>query len=238
MLTPSDPAVHPEFVTTQSLDPSVSWDGSGMFDGQQMMAAGAGTGAATKPRMGNPSPVMWTQPGTPVAPVPSTSPMPGVAGVPGVSGHPQMMSPSTPYALQPDGSLWPPVQQPPQLVSQYPGQYAQQMPPDMKRRMTSPGQQNMGQLATLSPIQSPGATMPNMQGAQMPVNFASQATAPAMGFQSWTTMSPTSAGPGPGMEQGGYPMFPTPEQVPSNFPGQQQQQPMGHSGGQQPSSGQ
>lgn len=195
--------------------------------------AGTGTGVAAKPRMGNPSPVMWTQPGTPVAPVPSTSPMPGVAGVPGgVAGHPQMMSPSTPYALQPDGSLWP-VQQPPQLASQYPGQYAQQIPADMKRRMTSPGQQNMGQLATASPIQSPGPAIPNLQTTQMPVNFAGQA-APAMGFQSWTTMSSTSPGPGPGMGQGGYPMFPPADPVPSNFPGQQQQQPMG----QKPSSGQ
>jgi hypothetical protein len=192
-----DPSVASEYATTPTLESSVTWDDQTLFDPQnpQMM---------TKSRMGNPSPVLWSQggaPGAPVAPIPSSSP---VHGVPGVSGQPQMINTGPTYGVPPDASLYHmspsrsiSLSSPMELASQYPNQY----PPDFKRRVTSPSQ-NIGQIA--SPvIHSSSPSMQELQGAHIPVSFAGQPT--PMGYQTWNMHGL----PGPGVDTGSYSMFPS-----------------------------
>ena len=197
-----DPNVASEYVTTPTLE---SWDDHALFDAQNSQM--------TKSRMGNPSPVLWSQggaPGAPVAPIPSSSP---VHGVPGVSGQPQMINTGPAYGVPPDASLYHmsptrsiSLSSPMELASQYPNQYP---PPDFKRRVTSPSQ-NIDQIA--SPvIHGSGPSMQELQGAHIPVSFAGQPT--PMGYQ-WNMHGL----PGPGVDAGSYSMFSS--ELPNDFNGQ------------------
>lgn len=207
-LTRADAVAHPDYVPSQPFDPNAPWEASSMFDAQM------------KQRMGDPSPVIWTQAG-PMPAVPTSSPMPGMPG-----NAPMIGSGGPAYALQPDGTMWPmPPQRavtlssPSDLAAQYPSpsQMPQQIPPEMKRRMTSTGQ-NMGVMATPSPLHSPSPGMQHLHGNPVPVNFGG----PPMGYPSWNPMSsmpPAS----------GYPMYPH-DHVPPQFVVQHQPQPMGPPG--------
>jgi hypothetical protein len=180
-----------------------SWDDHTLFDPQnpQMMP---------KSRMGNPSPVLWSQggaPGAPVAPIPSSSP------VPGVSGQPQMINTGPTYGVPPDPSLYhmsPTRSISLELASQYPNQYPPHVSPDFKRRVTSPSQ-NMDQIA--SPIHGSSPSMQELQAAHIPVSFAGQPA--AMGYQTWNTMHGL---PGAPSVDGSYSMFPS--ELQTDFNGQ------------------
>lgn len=211
-----DPASAPDFTAAPSLDPSVPWDEFTTISDPQMLA-GMGKGQMVNP-------VLWSQGGAPVAPMPSNSPMPGAPGVPGQS---HMVDANAAFGMQPDGSVWPmqparsmTVSAPTELPSQYPNQFPQQQQqihPDLKRRMTSPSQSSFGHVPN-APMQTPSPSMPDMQAGQIPVSFAGQP--PAMGFQAWH--SPNSM---PGMSPGNYPVY-SPEPLQTDFSGQ----PMGHHG--------
>lgn len=220
-----DPASAPDFTTAApSLDPSVPWDEFTTISDPQMLA-----GMTGKPQMVNPSPVLWSQGGAPVAPLPSNSPIPGTPTVP---GQQQMMDANPAFGMQPDGSVWPmqqptrsmTISTPTELPSQYPSQFPQQQQqqqqqvhPDLKRRMTSPAQGSFGQVASV-PMQTPSPSIPELHAGQIPVSFAGQP--PAMGFQTW--QCPNSM---PGVSPGNYPVY-TAEPLQTDFTGQ----PMGHPG--------
>lgn len=194
----ADPTV--EYATTPTME---SWDDHTLFDQQnpQMMP---------KSRMGNPSPVLWSQggaPGAPVAPIPSSSP------VPGVSGQPQMINTGPTYGVPPDPSLYhmsPTRSISLELASQYPNQYPPHVSPDFKRRVTSPSQ-NMDQIA--SPIHGSSPSMQELQAAHIPVSFAGQPA--AMGYQTWNTVHGL---PGAPSVDGSYSMFPS--ELQTDFNGQ------------------
>lgn len=168
----------------QTIDPSATWDAS------------AGHSV---------SPVMWTR-GQVVPSMPSASPITGMSGQP-----PMMAAGPAPYAtVQPDGSIWPgPLQRSMTVPTQQnigspfpsPGPFPQNIPPELKRRMTSPAQ-TIGPMATPSPMQSPSPG-----NLQVPVSYTGQ----PMAYQQWSGMGVMP------MDGSGYPMF-SPGQVPSNFP--------------------
>ncbi|KAL5050998.1 hypothetical protein BDW71DRAFT_172063 [Aspergillus fruticulosus] len=175
--------------TPNPMDPSVPWDEfTTLPSDPQMLATMA---AAGKPMVSVNMPHqahVWSQPPTPIAAMP---PNPQLPGAPTVPSQPQPLSPTSPYAVQPDGSVsvWQMAQTParsmtfpaqPNMPAQYPspGGFAQPMPPDLKRRVTSPGQGY-----PMHP-QSPPA---DLQGTPVPVTYAAQ---PAnMGYPGWQDMS-------------------------------------------------
>ncbi|KAL4904732.1 hypothetical protein BDW74DRAFT_185585 [Aspergillus multicolor] len=170
------------------IDPStVPWDEFTTIPPDQQMLANMAAAGKPMVNINMPHhPHVWSQPATPIAAMPPNAQLPGAPTVP---SQPQPLSPSSPYAVQPDGSVWQmaptptrsmtfPAQQ--NMPAQYPspGGFAQPMPPDLKRRVTSPGQGY--------PIhpQSPPA---DMQGTPVPVTYAAQPG--AMGYAAWQDVS-------------------------------------------------
>ncbi|KAL4874237.1 hypothetical protein BJY04DRAFT_226448 [Aspergillus karnatakaensis] len=169
--------------TQPPMDPSVPWDEFTTLPSDPNMLANM-SAAAGKPTMVNIPPNVWSQPATPIAAMP---PNPSLTGPPTVPSQQiqQPLSPASPYAVQPDGSLW---QIPPQrsmtfpaqqnMASPYPaGGFPQQIPPDLKRRMTSPGQGYPP--VPMNPQSPPG----DMQGTPVQVTYAHQP--PTMGYPTW-----------------------------------------------------
>lgn len=131
------------------MDPGVPWDEfTTMSEGQMM----------------NMPPNAWN--------MPATSPMPQPLS------QAQPMNPQPGFAMQPDGSVWP-VPQPPSRAMTYPGQemgqLPPQMPPDLRRRMTTPAQPETHPHGSHSP-------RPDMQTPPGSVSYASQ---PPMGLPTW-----------------------------------------------------
>jgi hypothetical protein len=130
-----------------------------------------------------------------------------------MGGQPMGQTPA--YAMQPDGTVWQVPPPPPRTMS-YPGQeigssYPNQfhhMPPELKRRMTTPAQSlsAMGQGSPGTPeMQTPGS-----------VSYP-----PGMNYPQWQDMSTMSA-----MGVVPYPMYADP--VPHAYP--PNPAPMGHPG--------
>ncbi|KAL3493530.1 C6 finger domain protein [Aspergillus germanicus] len=171
---------------TAPMDPSVPWDEFTTIthqDQQQMLATMA---AAGKPQMVNMHPNVWSQPATPIAPMPGN---PALPGPPTVPSQQQPLSPTSPYTVQADGSVWQmtptrsmtfPAHAQPNMAVPYPspGGFAQPIPPDLKRRMTSPGQGYPP--GALNP-QSPPAT--DLQGTPVAVTYPAQPS--PMGYPAW-----------------------------------------------------
>ncbi|KAH8431649.1 putative C6 finger domain protein [Aspergillus melleus] len=213
-----------EFAPGPSLDPSVPWDEFTTIQDPQVLA---NMTAAGKHTMMNMAPGVWSPGPNPMAGMPTASALPGTPTVPSQS---QALNPATGYTLQPDGSVWPmapprsmtfPAQAEMPIPYAAPGQFQQQIPPDLKRRMTSPAQGY-----PRSPVnpQSPAST--DLQGTPVSVSYPGQP--PAMGYTGWPDLSNMSP-----MNVVQYPMYTgdgTP-QAPFGSP----QPPMGHPGsGQSP----
>lgn len=175
-----------EYTGHPTMETGLPWDEFTTISDPQLMA----TMAANKGQLMNLAPGVWNPNAMPAASgLPPTSPMAGQA---------QSMNPSTPtYTMQPDGSVWPvPPQQPSRTMS-YPGQadmsssypnqfpQQQQMPPDLKRRMTTPAH------AT--------GSNPEMQAGPGSVSYPPQT---GMGYSQWP-MNPMN----PGMNVVPYPMY-------------------------------
>ncbi|KAJ5560461.1 hypothetical protein N7513_002860 [Penicillium frequentans] len=170
-----------EFPTHPTMETGVPWDEFTTISDPQMLA----TMAANKNQMMNLSPNVWT-PGSVPAGLSPSSPMSGASPM---SGQAQPMNTPT-YAMQPDGTVWQvPPQQPSRAMS-YPGQemspsyqnqYQPQMPPDLKRRMTTPAQSLSSSAGahsspgSASDMQPPGPVpyppQPGMEYAQWPMNM-------------------------------------------------------------------
>ncbi|KAL4973317.1 hypothetical protein BDW66DRAFT_162182 [Aspergillus desertorum] len=175
--------------TPNPMDPSFPWDEFTTLPSDPQMLATMS--AAGKPMVSVNMPHqahVWSQPATPVAAMPPNAQLPGAPTVP---SQPQPLSPTSPYAAHSDGSVsvWQMAQTPtrsmtfpaqPNMPAQYPspGGFAQPMPPDLKRRVTSPGQGY-----PMHP-QSPPA---DLQGPGVSVTYVAQTA--AMGYPGWQDMS-------------------------------------------------
>ncbi|KAL4870488.1 hypothetical protein BDV12DRAFT_195426 [Aspergillus spectabilis] len=158
---------------TAPMDPSVPWDEFTTLPSDPQMLANM-----SKTSMVNIPPHVWSQPATPIAAVP---PNPGPPTVP---SQQQPLSPASPFTVQADGSVWQmtptrsmtfPAQ--PNMAAPYPPGFQQQIPPDLKRRMTSPGQ-------GYPPVpMNPQSPSPDLQGAPVAVTYAHQP--PAMSYPTW-----------------------------------------------------
>lgn len=214
-----------EFAPGPSLDPSVPWDEFTTISDPQLLA---NMTAAGKHPMMNMAPGVWNPGPNAMAGMQATSPLPGTPTVPSQS---QGLNPAAGYAMQPDGSVWPmaparsmtfPAQADMTAPYPTPSQFQQPIPPDLKRRMTSPAQTYPGSPAN---PQSPVST--DMQGTPVSVSYPGQA--PAMGLAGWTDMSNMSP-----MNVVQYPMY-AGDGTPHAPFGGSPQPPMGHPGpGQSP----
>ena len=154
----------PEYVTPQSIDPSVPWDEFTTIQDPQMLAAMN----AQKSQMMNMQPNVWNPGGAPVAPMPSHSPMPTTPSAP----QSQTMTPAPGFTMQPDGSVWPvqPTRSmtypPPEMPSPY-SQFPSHGIPDMKQRMSSAQAIHGGPVNSQSP-------MPDIHAQQIPVSYPGQ----------------------------------------------------------------
>ncbi|KAL3472238.1 hypothetical protein BJX99DRAFT_8464 [Aspergillus californicus] len=194
---------------TVPMDPSVPWDEfTTLPSDPQLLASMA---AAGKQTMMNMPPTVWSQPGTPIAAMP---PNPSLPGPPTVPSQQQSLSPTSPYAMQADGSVWQmtpnrsmtfPAQ--PNMVAPYPSPgFSQPMSADLKRRMTSPGH---------SYPQSPT----DLQ-TPVPVSYPAQQAA-AMGYPSWQEVNSM-----PNVNMVPYPIYSDAHQAQVAFGSP----PMGHPG--------
>ncbi|OQD75813.1 hypothetical protein PENDEC_c006G05403 [Penicillium decumbens] len=202
----------PGFVPDRSMGPgefsghpmeSGVWNEFTTISDPQMLA----TMNASKNQMMNLSPNVWPS-ALPTSPMSATSPMTGQA-------HP--MDPGATYAMQPDGTVWqvpPPPPGPPRAMSypgqdmgsSFPNQFQPHMPPDLKRRMTTPAQTDSQNSSEPPEMQAYSGSYPTQAG---------------MGFTQWPAMNTMS---GMGVMQ--YPMYgDVPPQHFTNPP------PMGHPGG-------
>ncbi|KAJ6020405.1 hypothetical protein N7540_005909 [Penicillium herquei] len=177
---PDRPMGPGEFSPNPTMETGVPWDEYTTISDPQMLASMA----ANKAQMMNYPPNVWT-PGSVPSGLSPSSPMSGASQM---SGQTQPMN--TPaYTIQPDGSVWQ-VAPPPQpsramsypgqdMSSNYPQPQFQQMPPDLKRRMTTPAQSlsapNVG-------VHTSPASAPDMQPAPGSIPYPTQA---GMGFTQW-----------------------------------------------------
>lgn len=163
-----------EFSGHPTMETGVPWDEFTTISDPQMLA----TMAANKGQMMNLTPGVWNPNAMPSASgLPPTSPMSGASPM---AAQAQPMNPTQAYTMQPDGSVWPvPPQQPSRTMSypgqadmssSYPAQFPpqQQMPPDLKRRMTTPAHNS--------------ATTPDMQAGPGSISYPPQA---GMGYTQW-----------------------------------------------------
>lgn len=189
------------------MEAGVPWDEFTTISDPQMLA----TIAANKNQMMNMGPQMWNT--GPVAPgLPPGSPM--------SAGSPMNQAPS--YTMQPDGTVWQVPPSAPSRTMSYPGQdmgssypnHFQQVPPDIKRRMTTPAQ------SISAGSQNSTETSPDMQAPSGSVPYSGPA---GMAYTQWPNMNNMS-----GMGVVPYPMYGDGVPHPS-FPGNPP--PMGHPGG-------
>ncbi|KAL2871577.1 putative C6 finger domain protein [Aspergillus lucknowensis] len=170
---------------TAPMDPSVPWDEFTTITSDQQMLANMS--AAAKQTMASIPPNVWSQPATPIAAMPGNPSLPGAPTLPSQ----QPLSPTSPYAVQADGSVWQmtptrsmtfPAQ--PNMASQYPSPsgFAQPMPTDLKRRMTTPSR---GYPPSSMNPQSPPTT--DLQGPPVSVSYAAQPA--ATGYPAWQDMN-------------------------------------------------
>lgn len=132
--TPADFAGH------QQMDPGVSWDEFTTISDPQLL----NTMTTGKSQMMNLSPTMWSSANMPAGLPPHSQS--SISAVPSMVGQAQPMSQTPTYAMQPDGTVWEVPPQPPRTMSypgqeigpSYPNQFHPQMPPELKRRMTTP----------------------------------------------------------------------------------------------------
>ncbi|KAL4890697.1 putative C6 finger domain protein [Aspergillus ambiguus] len=222
-MTPYAPAERPmgssEFAPNPALDPPVPWDEYTTISDPQMLAALS----STKPGLVNMSPNVWSPPQNAMAPMPTTSPL---QGAPSIPSQAQTLSPAPTYAVQPDGSVWqmpPPARsmtfpaQPDMTTAPYanPGQFQQPIPPDLKRRMTSPPQS-----FPTNPINPQSPPPADLQAGPTSVSYPGQ-PAP-MGFPTWQDMNSMSS-----MNVVQYPMYTGDTTQQAAFGGPP---PMGHPG--------
>lgn len=197
-----DQSMGPGEFTRHPMEAGV-WDEFTTISDPQMLA----TMNANKNQMMNLSPNVWPAGLPPNSPMSAASPMAGQA---------QPMNPGATYAMQPDGSVW---QVPPQpsramsypgqdMGSSFPQQFQPHMPPDLKRRMTTPAHT----------VASQGASGPSPDMQVPPGSYPAQA---GMGFPQWANMNAM-----PGMAVMQYPMYGDVQQQPFPNPS-----PMGHPGG-------
>ncbi|KAJ5772479.1 hypothetical protein N7520_003008 [Penicillium odoratum] len=183
-----------EFSAHPAMETGVPWDEFTTISDPQMLA----TMAANKNQMMNLSPNVWAPASVPAGLSPG-SPMSGASPM---SGQAQPMNTPT-YTMQADGTVWqvPPPPQPSRAMS-YPGQemnpsyhnqFQPQMPPDLKRRMTTPAQS-----LSSGAHSSPGSA-PDMQNPPGSVQYQPQ---PGMEYAQW----PMNAMQ-PGMGVVPYPMY-------------------------------
>lgn len=207
-----------EFPAHPTMETGVPWDEFTTISDPQILA----TIAANKGQMMNLSPNVWTAGSVPSG-LPPSSPMSGVSQM---SAHTQPMNTPT-YAMQPDGTVWqvPPPPQPSRAMSYpgqamsptYPSQFQPQMPPDLKRRMTTPAQSHSAPSAGAHTSPSSAPDMPSAPGS---VPYSTQA---GMDFPQWPMNSmPVNMG------VVSYPMY-TSEAVPQP-PFTTNPPPMGHPG--------
>lgn len=207
-----------EFPTHPTMETGVPWDEFTTISDPQMLA----TMAANKSQMMNLSPNVWTSGSLPTGLSPS-SPMSGASPM---SGHAQPLNTPT-YTMQPDGTVWqvPPPQQPSRATS-YPGQemspsyqnqFQPQMPPDLKRRMTTPAQ-------SLSASSAGAHSSPGSASDMQPPGPVPYPPQPGMEYAQW----PMNAMQ-PGMGVVPYPMY-AGEAVPQQQPFHTNPPPMGHPG--------
>ncbi|KAJ5612094.1 hypothetical protein N7510_005288 [Penicillium lagena] len=172
-----------------SMDPGVPWDEFTTMSDPTMIAQ-MPTG---KGQMMNMAPNAWN-PGT----IPS-----GLPSAPPMTGQTQQMNTHPTFTLQPDGSMWPMPSGPSRAMSypgqeigsSYPNQFPPQMPPDLKRRMTTPAQS----VPTAAGSHGSQGPSPAMQAPPGPMSYPGQ---PGMGYASWQDMN---ALPGVGVVP--YPMY-------------------------------
>lgn len=204
-----------DFAGPHSIDPGVAWDEFTTIADPQLL----NTMAAGKPQMMNMSPNMWN-PGSMPSGLPSGLPPPSpISAASSMGGQTQPMGQTPSYAMQPDGTVWQVPPPPPRTMSypgqdmepSYPNQFQPQMPPELKRRMTTPANSlsasAMGQGSPGTPeMQTPGS-----------VSYP-----PDMNYPQWQDMNAIS-----GMGVVPYPMYAgdaVPQQYPTN------PSPMGHPG--------
>lgn len=220
---PERPIGPGDFSGHQTMDPGVPWDEFTTMSDPQMLP----TMTTAKGQMMNLAPNTWN-PGSMPSGLQQTSPMPPTSPM---AGQGQQMNPQQAFAMQPDGSVWP-IPHPPARAMSYPNQevgssyspqFQPQMPPDLKRRMTTPTH-------TLSSSPAAGAQGSHGLGTDMqaPAGSMSYAGQPGIGLTSWQDMSSV-----PGMVP--YPMFTgDPSQ---HHPYTSSAPPMGHHGAPGRSSG-
>lgn len=163
-----------------TMEAGVPWDEFTTISDPQMLA----TMNANKGQMMNLSPNGWN-----TGNLPSGLPASTMSPASPMAGNSQTMNQPAAYTMQPDGTVW---QVPPpgparamsypgqDLSSSYPNQYPQQMPPDLKRRMTTPAQPLPAGLQN-----SPGVS-PDMQASTGSVPYPGQ---PGMGYTQWPAMN-------------------------------------------------
>lgn len=178
-----------EFSGHPTMETGVAWDEFTTIPDPQMLATMT---AANKGQMMNLTPNVWN-PGNVPSGLPPNSPMSGASPM---SSHAQPMNSAPTYAMQPDGTVWQVPPQPtramsfpgqPDMNSSYPTQYQQQMPPDLKRRMTTPTQPISA--PTPGSQSSPGSST-DMQPPPGPVPFQAP---PGMGYTHWPSMNPMAS---------------------------------------------
>ncbi|CAG8389358.1 unnamed protein product [Penicillium salamii] len=212
-LTPDRPMGPGDFTGHQPMDPGVAWDEFTTISDPQLL----NTMTNGKGPMMNMSPNMWTAGNIPSG-LPPPSPI-SAASPMGNQAQPMAQAPT--YAMQPDGSVWQvPPPPPPRTMSypgqemgqSYPNQFHPQMPPELKRRMTTPAQSLSAPNAMGAPS-SPGASSMTPGSVSYP---------PGMNYSQWQDMSAMS-----GMGVVPYPMY-AGDAVPQHpYP---TNHPMGHPG--------
>ncbi|KAF9240294.1 transcriptional regulator family: Fungal Specific TF [Penicillium roqueforti] len=213
-LTPDRPMGPGDFAGHQPMDTGVSWDEFTTIADPQLL----NTMAAGKGHMMNMSPNLWN-PGTIHSGLPPASP---ISAASSMGGQAQPMS-QTAYAMQPDGTVWQVPPPPPRTMSypgqemgsSYPDQFHPQLPPELKRRMTTPAQ-SLSATSAMGPHGSPGTPEMHTPGS---VSYP-----PGMSYPQWQDMSAMS-----GMSVVPYPMY-SGDTVPQHaYP--PNPAPMGHPGG-------
>ncbi|KAF7183907.1 hypothetical protein CNMCM7691_004329 [Aspergillus felis] len=187
-----------DFAAAPALEPSVPWDEYTTISDPQLLSAMA----AGKPQMMNMPPNAWSPGPNNMVPMPPNAAM---ATTPTVPSQSQPISPVQAYTMQPDGSVWP-VPQPParsmtfpvqQEMASYPNpsQFGQQMHPDLKRRMTSPGQGYPG-----PPVNPQSPPPVELQATTVSMSYPGQPA--AMGYPGWHDINSM-----PTMNVVQYPMY-------------------------------
>ncbi|KAJ5179995.1 hypothetical protein N7492_003205 [Penicillium capsulatum] len=180
---PGRPMGPGEFSGHPTMETGVPWDEFTTISDPQMLASMN----ANKGQIMNLTPNVWNPGSVPAGLSPNSS----ISGASPMGGHAQPMNTAPTYAMQPDGTVWQVPQQPTRamsfpgqadMASSYPAQFQPQMPPDLKRRMTTPAQSMSA--PTPGTQSSPGSTT----DMQAPGSVPYQAQ-PSMGYTQWPPMN-------------------------------------------------